>query len=131
MKPLIDASSIYEAARIGRTYELDGLYTVEIARYEIGNTLWKHTSLLGSYSIEESAEMIQLFMDIFYVMRFLQLEGHEKGVLELASELKIPYYDASYIYFALKRELSLVTEDAQMAEKGREVGLDCVSIKEL
>ncbi|MFH2110049.1 MAG: type II toxin-antitoxin system VapC family toxin [Candidatus Bathyarchaeota archaeon] len=131
MKPLIDASSIYEAARIDRVCELDGLYTVEIARYEIGNTLWKHTSRLGSYSIREATEMMQLFMDIFYVMNFLQLKGHEKGVLELASELKIPFYDASYIYFALKRELPLVTEDAQMSEKGREAGLECFSIKEV
>ena len=131
MKQLIDASSIYEAARIDRIPVLDGLYTVEIARYEIGNTLWKHTSLHGDFTPEESAEMMLLFMDAFTVMCFLQLKGHEKGVLELASELKIPYYDASYIYFAVKHELSLVTEDTQMAKTGREIGLDCVSIKEL
>jgi len=131
MKPLIDASSIYEAARIGRIPVLDGLYTVEIARYEIGNTLWKHTSLHGDFSPEESAEMMLLFMDAFTVMRFLQLKGHEKGVLELASELRIPYYDASYIYFAVKHELPLITEDAQMAKKGGEAGLNCLSMKDL
>jgi predicted nucleic acid-binding protein len=131
MKPLIDASSIYEAARIDRMPVLDGLYTVEIARYEIGNTLRKHTSLHGDFSPEESAEMMLLFTDAFTVMHFLQLKGHENGVLKLASELKVPYYDASYLYFAVKHELSLVTEDDQMAKTGREAGLNCLSIKEL
>jgi len=131
MKPLIDVSSIYEAARTGRANELGGLHTVETARYEIGNTLWKHTSLLGSYSAEESAEVIQLFNEAFHVMRFLQLKGHERGVLELATEPRTTYYDASYIYFALRRELPLVTEDAQMTKKGRLAGLDCYSVKDL
>jgi len=131
MKPLIDASSIYEAARTDKAKELEGLHTVEIARYEIGNTLWKHTALLGTYSPEEADEMIQMFTDIFHVMRFLQLKGHERGVLELANELGAPYYDASYIYFALRRGLPLVTEDAQMDKRGRSMGLDCYSVKDL
>ena len=131
MKPLIDASSIYEAARIDKANKLEGLHTVEIARYEIGNTLWKHTSLLGTYSPEEAAEMIQMFTDIFHVMRFLQLKGHERAVLELATELGASYYDASYIYFALRRGLPLVTDDGQMAKRGGSVGLDCYPVKDL
>ena len=104
---------------------------VEIARYEIGNTLWKHTSLFGDFTLEESTEMMQLFTEVFAVMRLIQLAGHEKGVLALGCEFKIPYYDASYIYFADERGLSLVTEDALMAKRGGEMGLDCVSIREL
>jgi len=131
MKTLVDASSIYEAARMGRTHLLEGLCTVEIARYEIGNTLWKHTSQFGDFTLEEATEMMQLFTEVFAVMRLIQLAGHEEGVLALGCEFKMPYYDASYIYFAAERGLSLVTEDALMAKRGGEMGLDCVSIREL
>ena len=131
MRALADASSIYEAARMEKTHVLEGLYTVEIARYEIGNTLWKHTSLLGDFSPSESGEMMQMFTRVFAVMSLFQISGHEREVLELSCELKIPYYDASYIHFACERGLSLVTEDAQLARKGKEMGLDCVSVVEL
>jgi predicted nucleic acid-binding protein len=125
VRALVDASSIYEATRMERTHLLEGLYSVEIARYEIGNILWKHTSLLGDFSPSEAEEMMQVFTRAFAVMSLFQISGHEREVLGLGCELKIPYYDASYIYFADRQGLSLITEDAQLAKKGREMGLDC------
>lgn len=131
MRALADASSIYEAARMEKTHVLEGLHTVEIARYEIGNTLWKHTSLFGDFSRGEAEEMMRLFTKVFAAMSLFQIAGHEREVLELSCELKIPYYDASYVHFAYERGLSLVTEDAQLARKGRVMGLDCVSVAQL
>ena len=125
MRALVDASSIYEAARLEKTHTLKGLHTVEIARYEIGNTLWKHTSLFGDFSLDEAEELMQAFTEVFAAMRLIHLAGRERAVLGLSCDLKIPYYDASYIYFADERGLSLVTDDAQLAKKGREMGLDC------
>jgi predicted nucleic acid-binding protein len=61
----------------------------------------------------------------------LRAGGHEEEILKLDLKLQTPFYDSTYPYFARLDNLPLVTEDKQMVSKGKEIGLECYSIKEI
>jgi predicted nucleic acid-binding protein len=128
---LIDASSIFEAVNAEKIDVITYFSTVSIARYEIGNVLWKHTHLFKTYSMDQSLEMLKLFSDAINKMRVLDIASHELGILKLSLAIESSFYDASYIYLAKHSDLPLITEDREMARKCREIGLECYSIKEV
>jgi len=44
-------------------------------------------------------------------MEVLQIGCSEKEILEIANKAKITFYDASYVYYAKAKNLTLVAED--------------------
>ena len=53
MKYLFDSSSIFRAIKEGKIEFLNGNYTLELARYELGNILRKDYSLQAKVSGQE------------------------------------------------------------------------------
>jgi predicted nucleic acid-binding protein len=51
------------------------------------------------------------------IMEVLQIADTEEEMLETATQLKITFYDASYVYFAKTKELPLITEDLRLTKK--------------
>jgi predicted nucleic acid-binding protein len=51
------------------------------------------------------------------IMDVLGIASNEEEILDVAIQLKITFYDASYAYFARARELGLVTEDSRLIKK--------------
>ena len=131
MTHLNDASSIFEAVAAGKIDIITRFSTTSIARYEIGNVLWKHTQLFKTYSPDQSAEMLKLLSDAINKMQVLDIASHEQEILRLSLEIESSFYDASYIYLAKQNGLVLITEDNGMASKCREIGLEYYSIKEV
>ena len=116
MNYLFDASSIFKAIKENRVAILSGNLTLELARYELGNTLWKQT-LREHLNREELRELTTLTTQVLNLMRLQTIAGHEEEVLETALELNLTFYDASYLYSAKQNNLPFVTEDTQLRKR--------------
>jgi len=53
-------------------------------------------------------------------MEVLDIECHEAEVAELAESLNLTFYDASYIFLAKSKGMSLVTEDKDIKNRVRD-----------
>ncbi len=98
---------------------LDGNYTLDLARYELGNTLWKQRILLKKLGDGELERMVRLMSDVLALMRVLTVEGSEGAVMKVATELGVSFYDAAFVYQAKAVGASLVTEDERLSGKSR------------
>jgi len=114
MNYLFDACSIYKAIRERKLMLLMNAYTVDLAPYEIGNSILREAKQNRRITYGEAKKLIQLITSIMKVMNVLYVVDYEPEILELAFREGINFYDASYIFGALKTRSVLVTEDEYM-----------------
>jgi len=117
MKYLFDASAIFRAIKENKIGLLTGNYTTEIARYELGNIVWKDYFLQAKISKEEAVMMIKAIKQTLNIMEVLQIASNEEAIFETSAQFKITFYDASYAYLAKAKELQLITEDLRLIKK--------------
>jgi len=60
MKYVFDPSSIFKAIKENRVELLSEASTVELARYELSNVVWKEQSLYKKLSIKEAKDLIRV-----------------------------------------------------------------------
>lgn len=128
---LLDASSIFEALKTINLRSLEGYSTLDLARYEVGNTIWKHRSLLHTLTQEEAMLLMKEASLLFSLLNVVDVSGREVAVLDLAGNLRTTFYDASYLHAAKEMGVSLVTEDPQLVEKAHDLGLETRRLAEL
>ncbi len=114
---MFDASSIFRAIRENAVEVLAGNLTLGLARYELGNILWKECILRNAINGEEAKKLIGFIGKALDVMEVVDINGHEDGILSTAIDLELTFYDASYVYLAKKRGMPLVTEDERLSNK--------------
>jgi len=112
---LFDACAIYKLIWLNRVAPLQGGVTLELARWELGNALWREARLRGTLSPDEALRLLGLITRVLSLMEVVSIRGHEGEVLKLAVEEGLTFYDASYLYMAMARRLPLVTEDEALA----------------
>jgi predicted nucleic acid-binding protein len=117
MKYLFDSSAIFRAAKENKIEFLAENYTLELARYELGNIFWKDCVLHAKVSEHEAKMMAKTISHILNLMDLIEIAGSEEEILDTAIKFKITFYDASYAYFAKAKDLSLITEDARLIKK--------------
>ena len=117
MKYLFDSSAIFKAIKENKIEALIGNYTLELARYELGNILWKNFALKTKATEQEIKTLAKIVKQILDTMEIVQISCSEQEILQTATKLKITFYDASYAYHAKIKDLTLVTEDSQLLEK--------------
>ncbi|MGP3667238.1 MAG: type II toxin-antitoxin system VapC family toxin [Candidatus Bathyarchaeota archaeon] len=117
MKFLFDASSILEALVKGSVRVLNNNYTVEIARYELGNILWRRRTLIGDVDDEEYIRLTNLLKTTLKLLNIINIECHETNILKIAKEFKITFYDSAYVFTAKTKNLLLVTEDEELKKR--------------
>jgi predicted nucleic acid-binding protein len=117
MKYLFDSSAIFRAIKENKIEILNANYTLELARYELGNIVWKDYALQAKISEQESKMLARTIKHTLTIMDVLGIASNEEEILDVAIQLKITFYDASYAYFARARELGLVTEDSRLIKK--------------
>jgi predicted nucleic acid-binding protein len=125
---IFDTSSIYAAVKTGKQHLLKNSYSVILARYELGNILWKETTLSRTFSLDEGIQLVQVFDRIIEDMRLFHPPLEQ--VYKTAVKYKISYYDASYVFTALDLQIPLITEDKKIRPKIGEV-LDIYSLQEI
>jgi len=119
MSYLFDASAIFKAIKEGKIEILSGNHTIELARYELGNVLWKEQTLHRKIQAKEAEKLAKTIKDIFKLLNVLNIACYEEEILALAIKANLTFYDASYVHLSLKRNLTLVTEDANLTNKAK------------
>ena len=117
MKYLFDSSAIFRGIKENKIDLLVENYTLELARYELGNIVWKEYALHSTISEQESRMMVKAIKHTLTLMDVQSIARSEEEILITAMQLKITFYDASYVYFAKAKDLQLVTEDSRLAKK--------------
>ncbi|MEM2245083.1 MAG: type II toxin-antitoxin system VapC family toxin [Thermofilum sp.] len=120
MKAIVDASSLLlmiknveEEALLDK---LDGLATLDLAFYEIGNALWKQV-VRGVASREEVERTALAIGKLLLVKGVIKVGWRDLGysaILNLAVENGITFYDASYLAASIAFGVPLVTEDEKL-----------------
>jgi predicted nucleic acid-binding protein len=117
MKNLFDSSAIFKAIKENKIEVLTGNFTLDLARYELGNIIWKDSVLQATISEQDSKKMAKVIKHTLTIMDILGIAGSEEEILETAIKNKITFYDASYVYYAKAKELRLITEDLRLIKK--------------
>ena len=94
-----------------------GNYTLELARYELGNIIWKDCILHAKVSEQEAKMLAKTIKHTLTIMNVMEITDIEEEILDTAIKLKITFYDASYVYFAKTKDLKLITEDLRLIKK--------------
>lgn len=130
MNLLFDASSIFEAIVEKRVGVLQGNYTISLAVYEVGNTLWKRMPLLRDVDEAEVGRLVSLVKRVLRLLKEVRLDCHEEEVIKVAVRLGVTFYDASYVFAAKNNNLTLVTEDEKLRERAKGY-VDTLSLREI
>jgi len=131
---LMDASSIgilFGKMREKAVEFLEGAVTLDLALYELGNLIWKECILKRMISGKEALERIE---DLVKVLGLMYLEslrnGDVEGAMMLAIDLNLTFYDASYLHIAKSRNIPLITEDKELLEKAKRIGVKAFRVEE-
>ncbi|MDH7477482.1 MAG: toxin VapC [Candidatus Bathyarchaeota archaeon] len=117
MKYLFDSSAIFKAIKENKIETLVGNYTLELARYELGNILWKNFAIQAKATDQEIKILAKIIKQTLNTMEITQITCNEQEILQTAVKLKITFYDAAYAYYANIKNLTLITEDSQLLRK--------------
>ncbi|MBS7606121.1 type II toxin-antitoxin system VapC family toxin [Candidatus Bathyarchaeota archaeon] len=107
MKLVFDSSSIFQAIIENKVSILAGNYTLKLAKYELGNLVWKRRALMKDLEREECKKLMEIIKGTLNLMEVLDIECHEAEVAELAESLNLTFYDASYIFLAKSKGIPL------------------------
>jgi len=131
MTYLLDASAIFKAIKENAIERTADSHTLELARYELGNIVWKQHNLHKTINREESLSLIRIIADVLDTLQVHHAKGREDKILELAEEQDTTFYDASYLHQARELGLSLVSEDKGMIERARQMGIAASTLSEM
>ncbi len=120
-KFLFDASSIVYSLKLRKIRILAGNYVQWLTVYEVVNAIWKEVSLVGSLSLKEANELLEIFLEVIEHMTILEPRSYELKILSIALETGLTTYDASYVVLAREKGLKLVTEDSKLRERAGEL----------
>lgn len=118
MEYLIDTSALYPLILKLREKFLvyaDKMAVLDLTLYEVGNVLWKEYKRRKIKNLEN---ITILFQEMLASLRRLTINDLG-GVLRMAVEKDLTFYDAAYVYAAEKLNIKLITEDIELLEKSK------------
>jgi len=119
MKLVFDASALLNLVRSAGSSAfnyLKGNYILSLTLYEIGNALWRETTLLKRIPVSEALSLLESISNIRKIMDTINPRNNLL-ILKLAHELRITYYDSSYIIASYELNAGLVTDDEKLRKK--------------
>jgi len=126
MKRVYDSSALLNIIRFLGTDalpHLKGNYILTLTLYEVGNALWKEATLLNRLSVNEALSLMNTIEHACKVLNTIS-PRNTSSALKLAYELKLTYYDTSYITASYELNAELITDDEKLrkrVEKGKDV----------
>lgn len=123
---LFDASSIIEILSTERRGGV-GLFKegtrTDLTLFEVGNVVWKTRGQRGLKNPGEATTRVREAGKVFGLMAIAHLEPDEaEYVLEIVLSQGLSFYDASYLYMAVRDGLTLVTEDEALRKAAVKTG---------
>jgi len=93
---------------------------LDLTYYEVGNAIWKESTLTKFLTPEDSKTLEKVAQTILMKTDWITSEAVTfQKILEIAKNEKLSFYDSSYIYFAKEKDLKLITEDKQLKAKAQ------------
>ena len=111
---IFDASAIYVLVKTKRFDLLQDGTTLNLAHYELGNAVWNQVQMLKEITPQEGIEVLKFIIKTISLLRIVGISSEQTGILELAYDKGITFYDAAYVYIAQKHDEPLVTEDEKL-----------------
>ena len=109
---LLDASAIVNLFQSNRfSVLLDGA-TIPLARYEIGNIIWKNYKIRNRISKKEAKDSGTVLFELIDSME--QIVPSPASTLTLSLEEGLTFYDSSYLVSAIETGYELVTDDIKL-----------------
>ena len=112
-KYLIDASALYPILVSSIPINIDECAVSSLTEYEVGNVLWKENQ---QKKLKNPKRIATIFSEVIRPLRKMDIDSIA-GVLAIAIERNLTFYDASYAYIAEKQNMKLVTQDAELLKK--------------
>jgi len=132
---VIDASLLAKYVLREENWEMAREYlarescSVDLALAEVSNAIWKHNVLYGKISSEEASLLFKALNKIREdVVFFEPLEEYLDNGMSIATEERIPIYDALYLAQA-DRYHELVTSDELQNRIAKKRGIDVEYIR--
>lgn len=102
--------------------------TLDLAFYELGNAMLKELrrKLITPESFARALNVLALLEDTIIVKRFGELDA--RRVSDLARSTGLTFYDASYLALADMSNETLATNDRQLSEEARRVGIKTMAV---
>ena len=109
---LLDASAIFNLFQSGEYSVLIAGATIPLARYEIGNILWKNNKIRNRISKREAIESGSVLFELIDSME--QVVPSPDSVLRLSLEEGLTFYDSSYLISAIESGYDFITDDVKL-----------------
>jgi predicted nucleic acid-binding protein len=125
---ILDASSLYLLLKSGDLRSLRNAETLDLAFYEIGNSMLKELrrKLITPESFARALNVLGLIGETIVVRKFGELDA--RRVTDLAQSVGLTFYDASYLTLADISKETLATNDRELSEAARRLGVRTVAI---
>lgn len=120
MPQLFDASSFINIL-VGRGGEavslLKGKYVLDLTIYEIGNALWRMHVLQKKLGLGAAKKLMVATTRLIGWVNILSISGLDLvEIMEIAVDEATTFYDAAYVVACKLKKLTLITDDAKLAE---------------
>ena len=122
MRRVFDASALLNIIRfLGSEAfpHLKGNYILTLTLYEVGNALWKEATLLNRLSIGEALSLMDVLERACRVLNIVSPRDTSLA-LKLAYELRLTYYDSSYVTASYELNAELITDDERLRRRVEE-----------
>src|SRR5271157_6012910 len=110
---LIDTSALYPMLIEGIALDSEKFAVSSLTEYEIGNVLWKENQ---NKKLKDPKRVAAIFSEAIHGLRKIEMDSIS-GVLTVAIDRNLTFYDASYAYLAERENLLLVTQDEDLLKK--------------
>ena len=119
---LIDASSLFKLLSYNLSADtnlLENSCITDLTLFEIGNALFKRKdSSIKEISLDKIMTLSGVIGNILKEIPTVSISAAEiSGILGIAINTKISFYDASYIYICDRDHLKLITDDLELKRK--------------
>ena len=121
---LLDASAfilLIKKANVQTTFQcLQSSLVLDLTVYEVGNALWRE-STLAKFLTPEEAKTLEKVAQIILSRtdKILNEDITFQNIMEIAKTEGLSFYDSSYIYFAKQKNIKLITEDQTLKAKAQ------------
>lgn len=93
---------------------LSGQGVLDLTTYEIGNSIWKMSSLQKKITKEDACSLLDTCLKVRSSMNVLDIKELEAEVKELSIKTKQSFYDSAYLVVAKKYGIELITDDKKL-----------------
>ncbi|MBE9391243.1 type II toxin-antitoxin system VapC family toxin [Fervidicoccus fontis] len=113
---LLDASAIINLIKNKKLEAFENASTTDLALYECLNAVWKEAFMLKRLKEETALKLAGSIAKIFSSIEAYSITGFEGEALNLALKEGITFYDAVYLYIAIRNGFTLVTDDEKLKD---------------